>query len=119
MKGDQVIERGATLLEELSQRAALEGGVVAKLSEPLAEDAAFLRKLKPSLVSARLRGRPSMDGPPPLAVVPAAPPTAPSRPRERKGARGLNPLLVAGAAFALGVLVAKFVDWRGHAHPRD
>lgn len=28
-------------------------------------------------------------------------------------------LLAVGIAFALGVAVAKFVDWRSHAHPRD
>jgi hypothetical protein len=26
---------------------------------------------------------------------------------------------VLGAAFAVGVVLAKVVDWRGHAHPRD
>ncbi len=29
-----------------------------------------------------------------------------------------NPPLVVGAAFALGMLAAKVLDWRGHAHPR-
>jgi hypothetical protein len=28
-------------------------------------------------------------------------------------------LVAIGIAFALGVMVAKFVDWRSHAHPRD
>jgi hypothetical protein len=32
---------------------------------------------------------------------------------------GQNPWLVLGAAFAVGVLVAKVLDWRGHAHPHD
>jgi hypothetical protein len=31
---------------------------------------------------------------------------------------GSNPFAVAGAAFALGALLAKIVDWRGHAHPK-
>jgi hypothetical protein len=32
--------------------------------------------------------------------------------------RGPSPWLVLGAAFAAGVLAAKILDWRGHAHPR-
>jgi hypothetical protein len=32
--------------------------------------------------------------------------------------RGPNPFAVAGAAFVLGALLAKIVDWRGHAHPK-
>jgi hypothetical protein len=31
---------------------------------------------------------------------------------------GPTPLLVIAAAFALGLIVAKVIDWRGHAHPR-
>ena len=27
--------------------------------------------------------------------------------------------LVAGAALVVGVLLAKVIDWRGHAHPMD
>ena len=37
-------------------------------------------------------------------------------PRRRR--RGPNPFLIAAAAFALGIVAAKLVDWRGHAHPR-
>jgi hypothetical protein len=29
----------------------------------------------------------------------------------------VGPLLVVGGAFVLGVAVAKWIDWRGHAHP--
>jgi len=32
--------------------------------------------------------------------------------------RGPSPWLVAGAAFAAGYVLAKTIDWRGHAHPR-
>ncbi len=49
-KADQVVDRGADKLEELAERTAAEGGVKAKLSDELADDAAFLRKLKPSLM---------------------------------------------------------------------
>ena len=40
----------------------------------------------------------------------AQPPPAPSGPP--------TPLIVIAAAFALGLIVAKVIDWRGHAHPR-
>ena len=56
-KADTFVERGAVFLERLSRKAAAEGGFVAKLAEPLADDAGFLRKLKPTLVLARLRRR--------------------------------------------------------------
>jgi hypothetical protein len=31
---------------------------------------------------------------------------------------GPNPVVVVGAAALAGVLLAKLIDWRGHAHPR-
>jgi hypothetical protein len=31
---------------------------------------------------------------------------------------GPNPVVVVAAAALAGVLVAKLIDWRGHAHPR-
>jgi hypothetical protein len=34
------------------------------------------------------------------------------------GKRNLNPFAVLALAAAAGVLTAKFIDWRGHAHPR-
>jgi hypothetical protein len=30
----------------------------------------------------------------------------------------MNPFVVVAAAAAAGVLLAKVLDWRGHAHPR-
>ena len=48
----------------------------------------------------------------------AAPPPGPEL-DDRKHRRGLNPLVVIGAAIALGVFLAKVLDWRSHAHPRD
>jgi hypothetical protein len=51
----------------------------------------------------------------------AASPQAPSGPQlspQKSGKRGPNPFVVAGAAFATGTVLAKLIDWRGHAHPR-
>lgn len=63
---------------------------------------------KPGLMVARAKGEaPTDQEPEPKAV-----------PRGRR-ARGLNPFLVVGIALAAGIALAKVVDWRGHAHPRD
>jgi|RhiMetdeSRZDD1v2_1073273.scaffolds.fasta_scaffold06452_12 outer membrane biosynthesis protein TonB len=156
-KGDQLVERGAAFLEQLSRKAVAEGGIAAKLAEPLGEDADFLRKMKPSLVLARIRGEAPTDGrvdtaatvesstpPPPSPQPPTAesstPPPPPAPPptvesstppppppsqapnpkpkKAKKPGSGPNPVVVAAAAFVVGVFVAKLVDWRGHAHPR-
>jgi len=121
-KGDTLVERGAALLDELSHKAATEGGFVAKLAEPLAEDAAFLRKMKPTLVLARLRGEPppdtSQNGAPMIQPPPPVPEPNPKPKKAKKSDGGPNPLVIAAAALVAGVVVAKVVDWRGHAHPR-
>ncbi len=31
---------------------------------------------------------------------------------------GPSPFVVIGIAFLIGVAIAKWLDWRGHAHPR-
>jgi hypothetical protein len=126
-KGDLLVERGAARLEELSRKAATKGGFVANLADELADDAAFLRKLKPSLIKARAQGKA------PINRAPQEPPSAPSGPqisasrppkqrrpkRRRRRGGGPNPFLVAGVALAAGIALAKVIDWRGHAHPRD
>ena len=33
-------------------------------------------------------------------------------------ADGPSPFAVLAAGFALGIALAKWIDWRGHAHPR-
>jgi hypothetical protein len=118
-KADQLIDRAADRLREIADRAAAEGGVAAMLADPLADDAAFLRKLKPSLIAARARGQAPTNQPAGSGAPPApSRPQLPKRPKPKKGG-GPNPLLVVGAALVVGVAVAKFIDWRGHAHPRD
>jgi hypothetical protein len=123
-KGDLLVERGARRLQELADRAAARGdGVGEWLSEELRNDAAFLRKLKPSLVSARAKGTAPTDQEP--SAPPPPTPSGPqlgSRPEQpkRKGDGGRPPpLLIVGAALVTGIVLAKVIDWRGHAHPRD
>lgn len=117
-KADQIVERGADRLQQKAEEFASEGGVKAKLADELAEDAAFLRKLKPSLIVARARGEAPTNQKPGEGTV------APSRTQlghrpQPKRRRGPNPFAVTGAALIAGVLLAKVIDWRGHAHPRD
>jgi hypothetical protein len=50
-------------------------------------------------------------------------PLAPSgpqleRPKPARSGGSPSPVIVVGAAFAAGCLLAKAIDWRGHAHPR-
>lgn len=123
-KADLLVERGADRLEGLSRKAAAKGGFAAKFADELADDAAFLRRLKPSLIKARAKGRaPVIRATDREPQAPSAPQiTAPRRkPKAKKRRRsgGPNPFLVAGVALAAGIAIAKVIDWRGHAHPRD
>jgi hypothetical protein len=114
---DHTIERAADKLQELADKAAGQNGLKGKLAEPLAEDAAFLRKLKPSLIAARARGdAPTHEQPAPGTVTPVAPAPPPER---RPDGDGPNPWLVVAGALVAGIVLAKWIDWRGHAHPRD
>ena len=115
---DEKVERAANKLQDAAERAAAQGGLKAKLADELADDAAFLRKLKPSLIKARARGEAPTNQRPGEGVVAPAGPQLGKRPKPR-GNGGPNPWLVVGGALAVGILVAKIVDWRGHAHPKD
>jgi len=115
---DALIDKGADRLQELANRSA-SNGKPSRLSQELADDAAFLRKLKPSLVAARIRGSSPKNGrPTPGTVTPSAPKPGKEKKQGRKGGGGPSPFVVIGAAFAAGIVLAKIVDWRGHAHPR-
>jgi hypothetical protein len=117
-KADELVDKAASRLQELANRAASEGGMAAKIAQPLADDAAFLRKLKPSLIAARAKGRaPTGQTPEHGSVAPSGPQLG-KRPKRRRSS-GPNAFLVIGVAFAAGIVLAKVIDWRGHAHPRD
>jgi hypothetical protein len=112
------LDAAADKLQETADSYAAQGGVKAKLAKPLADDAEFLRKLKPSLIVARARGEaPTDEKPAEGRVAPSAPQLPRPKPRGANG--GPSPWLVVGAALAVGILVAKIIDWRGHAHPRN
>lgn len=117
-KADQLVDKAASRLQGMADKAAAEGGVKAKFAQELADDAEFLRKLKPSLIKARAKGEaPTNQKPGHGTVAPSGPQLGKRRKPKRKG--GPNPFLVLGVAFAAGIMLAKIVDWRGHAHPRD
>ncbi len=116
-KVDELVERGADRLQSLAESAAAEDGLKSKVAPRLADDAAFLRKLKPSLMVARARGEAPTDEKPGATRQAPAGPQLGKRPKPKRSG-GPNPFVVAGAALAVGILLAKWIDWRGHAHPR-
>jgi hypothetical protein len=113
---DLLVDRAANRLQKLADEAGTQNGLKAKLAQELADDADFLRKLKPSLIVARAKGQAPTNQKPGHGVVA---PSGPQLGARKKPTRGPNPFLVMGAAFVAGVFIAKVIDWRGHAHPRD
>jgi hypothetical protein len=113
---DLLVDRAANGLQKLADQAASGNGMKAKFAQELADDAAFLRKLKPSLIVARAKGEAPTDQKPGRGYVA---PSAPQLGRRKAAGGGPNPLLVVGAALVAGIFIAKVIDWRGHAHPRD
>ena len=95
--------------EATSQRLAGESGLKGKLADELADDAVFLRKLKPSLMKKRIRGEASTN----------ERPREPRRKRPSGTSGGPSPFAVVGAALLAGVILGKWIDWRGHAHPHE
>jgi hypothetical protein len=115
-KADQVVDRAADHLQEMADKAAAEGGVAAKFAQPLADDAEFLRKLKPSLIRARAKGTAPTDQKPGHGSIKPAARKGPKRPG--KG-RGPSPFLIIGIALAVGIVVAKMIDWSNDADAGD
>ena len=114
-KADQALDTAADRVAAFVRDARAAGGLKGKLGDALADDPEFIRKLKPSLIKARAKGNGSVE-PSPHAPS-GAQVERPSIPKaKRRG--GPSPWLVVGAAFAAGYVLAKTIDWRGHAHPR-
>jgi len=111
-KTDEIVEQGAERLDETAETLAARESVAAKLAQPLAEDADFLSKIKPSLVKDRLHGGTPAEQKPTHTTAP--------EPGVGGGAdKGSHALAVIGGAAVAGLFLAKFLDWRGHAHPRS
>jgi hypothetical protein len=88
-----------------------------KLNAELAEDAEFLRKLRPVLIKKRVKGEAPTDQQPTEVKRAPSGPQLGKRPKAPKTG-GPNPFLAVGAALFAGMALAKWLDWRGHAHPR-
>lgn len=86
-KADQIVESAADKLEEFVREAQRGGSVKAKGEAPT-------------------------DGP--VRSAPSGPQLAQPTPKKKSG--GLSPWVVIGAALAVGYVLAKVLDWRGHAH---
>jgi hypothetical protein len=112
-RGDQLVERAADRLDAFARQAAGEPGLKGKLAKPLSDDARLLRGMRPSRIAARFRGEPDGDSP----MTPAEP-VVQEKPQRASSGGGPNPIILAVGAFAVGLLIAKVVDWRSHAHPR-
>jgi len=112
-KADHVVEKGANRLEHLAGKAAARhDGVGEWLAEELKNDAAFLRKLKPSLIKARAQSKKGKDAP----SAPPGPQLAASSPKKkRRNRKAPPPVVIVGAALVAGVVLAKVIDWRSHA----
>jgi hypothetical protein len=112
-KADQKVDQAADHLQEMADKAAAEGGLAAKFAQNLADDADFLRKLKPSLIRARAKGMAPTHQKPSHGTV------SPTSKLPKSPGQGPNPFLIIGIAFAVGVVVAKLIDWKNDANPDD
>jgi hypothetical protein len=115
-KADQAVESAADRIDAFVRESRERGGIQAKVGDAFADDPDFLRRLKPSLVKARLKGESPPS--PPAGRVPRAPSGPQLERAPKRGSAGKSPWLVLGAALVGGYALAKLVDWRGHAHPR-
>jgi hypothetical protein len=113
---DQKVESVADKVQDFADRMAAEGGIKSQLAEELADDANLIRKMKPSLIRARAKGEAPMNSTP--GVGPSKP-RLPARTKAKRKGGGPNPWLVVGVALAAGILVAKWIDWRGHGDSRN
>jgi hypothetical protein len=113
---DAKVDSAADKLQQTADSLGGQAGVKGKLAKPLADDAEFLRKLKPSQIVARAKGEAPTDEKPRDGRVS---PSSPTPAETNKKRRGPSPWVVVGIALVAGILVARMIDWRGHAHPRD
>jgi hypothetical protein len=117
-KADAAVDSAADKLDRFVQNARTSGGVKGKVGQALSDDPDFLRKLKPSLIKARAKGDAPTDEPAGgTRSAPSGPQLSRPKPPKRKRSGGPSPWLVIGAALAGGYVLAKMIDWRGHAHP--
>jgi hypothetical protein len=106
-------------LQQLADQWAGESGLKAKLAQPLAEDADLIRKMKPSLIKARAKGEAPTNQKPGRPTVAPSGPQLGKRRKAKKKAGALGPWIVLGVALAGGIMLAKWIDLRGHGRAGD
>lgn len=116
---DQTVDKAADKVQGLADKFAAEGGAKAKLADPLAQDADLIRKMKPSAIKARAKGEAPTNQMPGATTIPPAPERAAISPKPKKKSGGPNPWVIVGVALAAGIVLARFIEWRGHGYPRD
>lgn len=112
-RADGLVDQAADRLREFADRAAQQGGIAGMLADELADDAAFLRRLKPSAIVARAKGEAPKDLPAGTGTPSTASPLVGATSNPSPGT-GVSPLLIVGAALVLGVALAKLIDWRAN-----
>ena len=106
----EILSKPADKLDELGDRAAEQGGVVAKAAEDLHADADFLRRLDP-------RREPDGSDEPGSQMLRATPTGSAGR-KPAADKRGRRALIVIGGSFAAGLVLAAFLHWRSLVEPR-
>jgi len=119
MTADQTVEHAADKLQRLAKQLAGEGGFKAKLAQPFAEDAELIRKMKPSLIKARAKGEAPTNQKPGRPTVAPSGPQLGKRRKAKKKAGALGPWIVLGVALAGGIMLAQWIDLRGHGRAGD
>lgn len=117
-KGDQAVDAVADRVATFVRQSRTANGIRAKVGDALADDPEFIRKLKPSLIKARVQGQGTTEPAGGTPRAPSGPQVERPEPARAKRRGRPSPWLVVGAAFVAGYALAKIVDWRGHAHPR-
>ena len=112
-KADQAVDTAADKVAAFVRDTRGAGGLKGKLGDAFADDPEFIRKLKPSLMKARAKGQSPVE-----PQAPSGPQLVRPTPSKSKRRGGPSPWAIVGAAFAAGYVIAKVIDWRGHAHPR-
>src|SRR5262249_57768120 len=118
-----LVGRGAGAMEGFARDLAVDGGFRRQVAEELIDDAAFLRKLKPTKIAARARGDMPVTGVPAEPAVAVAaereemtlprPAPAPEAPKQA-GKKGGNPLADVDDAVVAGTALPTRTAWRGH-----
>ena len=102
----------AALAMELGCEAVLLNSAIARANDP-----ARMARAMRAAVAAGFDARQSGRIPRQHFAEPSSPQLG-KRPKRQNGG-GPNVWLVVGVALVAGIAIAKWVDWRGHAHPRD